>query len=114
MACDTRLRANQTLQERMEETRRATQRLARLVASGTVKIGIGPTGAIAFVGWSEADRAGLSDACTYRSMSAEGMPFEVRQAIQRAEMQSGRKVNARAIAAGHHSHDGGGTWHKGH
>jgi hypothetical protein len=33
-------------------------------------------------------------------------------AIARAEALAGRSVNRQAVAQGHHSHDGGATWHQ--
>lgn len=107
MACDTVLKPGQTLALRMAEVKRALDRLKRYLSTGSVKVQIGPNGAITFAGFS--DRDGLSDACIYRSLTAENS-WELRQAVARAEAQSGRKVNARAIAAGFHSHDGGKSW----
>jgi hypothetical protein len=37
-----------------------------------------------------------------------------KQAIARAEQLAGRTVDRAALTAGHHSHDGGKTWHHGH
>lgn len=109
MPCDYTPRPEQTLQERMSEVDRAVARLRESLATGRVQVRIGPTGAIAFQGWDPKDRAGLSDACTYRVMTVQGS-WELRQAVARAELTQGRKVNAQAIAAGVHSHDGGKSW----
>jgi hypothetical protein len=38
-------------------------------------------------------------------------PALARAAIARAEQFSGRPIDRHALAAGHHSHDGGLTWH---
>jgi hypothetical protein len=111
VACDRQLAPNQTLQQRMSEVERALKRLEQYISSGTVRIQIGPTGSIVFVGWNDRDR--LSDTCAYRSLSLANS-WALRQAVARAEATSGRKVNERAVTAGHHSHDGGGSWHKGH
>jgi hypothetical protein len=111
MACDTVRRPEQTLAERIAEVDRALKRLAQQIASGRVQVNIGPTGAVAFAGWN--DRDGLTDACAYRSLAIQGN-WELRQAVARAEAMTGRKVNPNAVAEGHHSHDGGNTWHKGH
>ena len=52
MACDTRLKPKQTIQERAEEVRRATSRLQARLMDGRVKAKVGPQGAIAFEGWT--------------------------------------------------------------
>jgi hypothetical protein len=109
MACDQTLQPGQSLEERMAEVSAVLRRLKQALQSGVVKIGIGPNGAVTFTGWQ--DRRGLSDACTYRVLSAENS-WELRQAVQRAEALSGRKVNTRAVAMGTHSHDGGKTWER--
>lgn len=112
MACDTyRSTPEQTLAQRMAEVDAAIKRLGQALASGTASVKIGPTGAVAFVGWT--DSRGVTDACAYRSLSVTGS-WELRQAVAKAEALAGRKVNPQAVAAGHHSHDGGGSWHKGH
>lgn len=111
MACETILRAGQSLQQRMDEAKAALQRLERYLQSGSVKVVIGPTGAVAFSGWK--DRDDLSDVCAYRTLAATNS-WALRQAVARAEATQGRKVNPRAIAAGHHSHDGGRTFGGGH
>lgn len=85
----------------------ALARLERGLALGTVTVKIGASGAIAFAGWK--DNAGLADVCAYRRLTAGNSPA-LRRAIARAEVTSGRKVNAQAIAAGVHSHDGGRSW----
>jgi hypothetical protein len=111
MPCDTKLAAGQTLAARISQVDAALKRLERYLATGTVRIGIGANGAVAFQGW--ADRDNVSDVCAMRTLTAQSS-WALRQAVARAEATSGRKVNARAVAAGVHSHDGGSTWHKGH
>lgn len=113
MPCDTRLSPRQTLAERMEETRRALKRLEQALVNGQVRIRIGPGGAVAFTGWTERDRDGLSDVCAYRILTAEGSSA-MKRAVFAAEAFSGQKVNAQAVASGVHSHDGGKTWGSGH
>lgn len=103
MPCDTVLRDNQTLAERMEETRRALKRLETKLQTGQVKVKIAPNGAVAFDGWK--DRDDVSDVCAYRTLSATNS-WALKQAVQRAEAQQGRRVNANAVAAGWHTHDG--------
>ena len=108
MACDTSLRQGQTLTERISEVKEALARLNQALTAGTVRVAIGPTGAVVFQGaWDK--RAGVSDACAFRVLTVENS-WALRQAVARAEVTSGRKVNTQAIAAGHHSHDGGRTW----
>ena len=46
-----------------------------------------------------------------RRLSAKGSE-SLRRAVARAEALAGRKADARAIASGVHSHDGGRTWDK--
>lgn len=111
MACETILRPNQTLTERMDEAKKALERLERYLQSGSVKVQIAPNGAVAFQGWK--DRDDLSDVCAYRTLAASNS-WALRQAVAKAEAMQGRKVNPRAVAAGHHSHDGGKTWGPGH
>ncbi len=109
MACETRVRQDQTIQERFEETRKSIKRLETELAQGRVKVGIGPNGALVFAGWRKEERSDVTDACAYRVLTASSS-FALKQAVQRAEATSGRKVNPTAIAAGMHSHDGGKTW----
>lgn len=111
MACDTTTRQGQSLAQRNAEVTAALRRLESYLQAGRVTVRVGPTGAVAFVGWT--DRDGLSDACTYRVLQFQGS-FALRTAVARAEAMAGRKVDQRAILAGHHSHDGGNTWGRGH
>lgn len=111
MPCDTILKENQTLDQRSRQIDAALKRLEASLQAGKIKVGIGPTGSVTFMGWK--DRDDVTDVCAYRTLAA-GNSWALRQAVARAEATSGRKVNTAAVAAGHHSHDGGGTWHKGH
>jgi len=110
MACDTRLKPRQTIQERAREVRSAVERLAQALAQGRVKAVVGPQGAIAFTGWDTASRDGLTDACAYRTLMRTGDAV-ARMHIQRAEAMAGRGVSKQTVASGLHSHDGGKTWH---
>lgn len=92
---------------------RALARLEAFLANGRATVVIGPQGAVAFSGWDGAAREGVADVCAYRALSLRGS-FALRQAVQRAEMLSGRRLNAQAIGGGVHSHDGGATWNPGH
>lgn len=113
MPCDTQLAEGQTLVQRMSEIDQALKRLETYLSSGQVSITIGPNGAVSFTGWQDGTARRISDVCAYRSLAASNS-WALRQAQARAEMMQGRKVNARAVAAGTHSHDGGRTWHGGH
>lgn len=111
MPCDTVRDPNQTLEDRNNQVKAALRRLEAALKNGTVRVSIGPSGGVAFVGWK--DRDDVTDVCAYRTLTAEGS-WELRQAVTKAEAMTGRKVNPNAVASGHHSHDGGNTWHKGH
>ena len=109
MACMSALQPNQTLVQRIDQVDKALKRLEQYLTTGTVRIGISPQGAVQFIGWN--DRDGLGDVCSFRSLSATNS-WALRSAVLKAEGMSGRKVNMKAITAGLHSHDGGGTWEK--
>lgn len=113
MPCDTILREGITLEQRVKAIDVALKRLEQYLTQGKVTIGIAPNGAIAFKGWNVGERDDVSDVCAYRTLASQNS-WALRQAVARAETLSGRKVNPRAVAAGHHSHDGGKTWHGGH
>jgi hypothetical protein len=110
MVCDTRLRKGQTISQRKAEVREAVTKLSRAIVAGRVKPIIGPQGAIAFQGWSNEDRAGVSDACAFRIVMVSGSAL-AKAAIARAKQLAGRSVDRRVIAHGAHSHDDGHTWH---
>lgn len=114
MACDTKYaQRNQTPQQRADEIRKTMAKLSSAIATGVIRPVVGKQGAIAFAGWQDADRSGISDACAYRKLMIMGSPL-ARAAIARAEALSGRGVSRAQVAAGTHSHDNGATWHKGH
>jgi len=113
MPCDTRARPNQTLNERKAEVKTAVAALSAALASGKVKAVVGPKGGVTFTGWDEGRRARVTDACAYRLVMATGSAL-ARAAIAKAEQLAGRGVDRKALAHGHHSHDGGRTWHDGH
>ena len=102
MACESRMRQGQSLVERIDEVKKALERLERYLSTGTVRIGVGPNGAVSFIGWN--DRDDVTDVCAYRTLSAQSS-WALRQAAQKAEFQSGRKINPAAVAAGWHTHD---------
>ena len=109
MACELRTKVGQTKAQRVDQVKAALARLETALAAGSVTVKVGPQGSITFAGaWERSD---VTDACAYRKLLASGSPA-LRKAIARAEAVSGRAVNDRAVAAGYHSHDGGGTWSK--
>jgi hypothetical protein len=109
MACDTMLKPRQTLAERKTEVRKRIAVIDRLVAARKVQVRVGPQGAVTFVGISDTDRDGITDACVYRMLSRSGSAA-TKMAIQRAEQIAGRAVDRKVVAHGVHSHDGGQTW----
>ncbi len=114
MPCDTRLKPRQTLQQRADEVRKATQKLAQLLAAGRVKPVVSKKGGIAFENWTDTDRDGVTDACVYRRLLTTPGASLALAKIKQAELVAGRSVDKQVLAHGHHSHDGGKTWHDGH
>ena len=110
MPCDRKLKPRQTISERAKEIREATERLTKAIMAGRVKFKVGPTGAPLFLGWDETSRDGIDDVCAYRRIMAQGNAA-LKMAIAAAEQLAGRPVSKAAVTAGHHSHDGGQTWH---
>lgn len=92
-----------TLAQRTSQIDQALKRLEKYLQQGSVRVIVGATGAIAFVGWK--DRDDIVDLCAYRSLMLK-QSWPLKQAVMRAEALSGRKINTQAIAAGIHSHDG--------
>lgn len=107
MACDTRIPQGVTKAQRLAQIKVAVARLEAALAAGTATVNIGPLGSIVFNGWNNRD--GVADACAFHALSVKGS-FALKRSLATAEARSGRKVNAAAIAAGIHSHDGGSTW----
>lgn len=113
MVCDTRLKPNQTIQQRKAEVLKAVEKLERGLMSGRVKPKISVGGAIAFEGWNDLDRDGVTDNCAYRRIMSSGSALAL-AALAKAEALAGRKVDRTVVNSGVHSHDGGVTWHGGH
>lgn len=117
MSCDMMLRPRQSLSERKEEVKKAISTLDKLIASGKVNVRVGTEGigkgAVAFKGWADVERSGISDACALRllQMSCSTM---TKLKLQQAQQMAGTSFNKQTLAHGVHSHDGGATWHKGH
>lgn len=63
------------------------------------------------MGWDEAERDGVTDACAYRRLMVSGSAL-AKAAIAHAEQLAGHSVDRRVVAHGVHSHDGGQTWHE--
>ena len=110
MPGDRKLRNNQTIKQRAEEIRAAVSALDKALQAKRVKVTVGPQGAIAFTGWTDGQRNGVTDACAYRRIMATGSAL-AKAALARAAQMAGRSINRAVVAAGHHSHDGGTTWH---
>lgn len=87
--------------------RAALAKLLQSLAAGSVKVTVGKSGGLAFVGWAASDREGVSDLCAYRALMNQP---DMRRAVLRAEAMSGNKIDPRALASGLHSHDNGATW----
>jgi hypothetical protein len=111
MACDTRLKPRQTIQERADEVRRAVEKFAKALTSGSAKIKVGPQGAVVIEGMTEQDRDGVTDACAVRRIMATGSAL-AKAKIAAAEALAGRSIDRKVIGQGVHSHDGGATWHR--
>ena len=110
MACWTRIPKGRTAEQRRAQVDAAIARLNKQLGSGAVKVKVGPQGAVAFVGWKPQDRDDVSDVCAYRKLLAAGS-WELKKAQMAAEVESGRKVDPQAVAAGYHTHDGK-SWSK--
>jgi hypothetical protein len=110
MPCDRTLKAGQSISQRVDEVKKAVEKLSVALAMGRVKAKVGPQGAIAFVGWTDAERDSVTDACAYRRIMVSGSAL-AKAAIAKAEQLAGRGVNKLVIGQGAHSHDGGRTWH---
>lgn len=111
MTCETRLRPKQSISDRKLEIRKAVERLSYSLARGQIKPFVGPQGAIAFQGWDDRGRDGVSDACGYRMIMSTGSAL-ARAAIEKAETMAGRGVDRKVIGQGIHSHNNGQTWEK--
>ena len=91
--------------------REAVERLAAAIMSGRVKVVIDrASGAVAFTGWDGNSRDGVTDGCALRRIMSTGSAM-AKMHIAKAEQMAGRSINKQAVAQGHHSHDGGVTWH---
>lgn len=96
------------MSQRVTEVRAVVELAARKLASGQVKVRVGPQGGVAFVGLNEVERDGVTDACLLRRLMA-GSSVVAKLAIERAELLAGRKVDKQVIGQGGHYH--GDVWH---
>lgn len=110
MVCDLRLKQGQSISQRADEVRRAVERLSQGLAANRIKVKIGPQGAVAFEGFTDQERDGISDNCAYRRLLVQGSAL-AKAKISLAEHMAGRKVDKTAVAQGYHHH-GDGKWHK--
>jgi hypothetical protein len=111
MPCDTVRRRRQTVQQRAAEVRKVVEKIDAKIQAKTVKVKVGPQGAIAFQGLTAEERDDVTDSCIYRRIMATGSAT-AKLAIAQAEMLAGTKVSQQALAAGWHAH--GDEWHHGH
>lgn len=109
MPCDRKLKKNQTISARAEEIRRSIAKLNAGLTAGSIKALVSKEGGIAFQGFGETDRDGVSDACAFRRLMATGSAT-AKLAVARAEQLAGRAVDRTAIAQGLHQHNG--IWHR--
>ena len=113
MPCDRQLAKNESIQQRAESIRETMKKVERGLALGNIKVVIGPQGAVAFLGISDADRNRVNDGCIYRRILSTGSAL-AKQAIAKAEQLSGRSVNKLAVGQGAHAHvdsKGNLRWH---
>jgi len=97
MPCDTMRKPNQTLSQRVEEVKKRVTAVDRLIASRKVTVKVGPQGAITFIGISDSDRDGMTDACIYRMLSRKGSAA-TKMAIQRAEQSACLEITVERAA----------------
>lgn len=111
MPCDYIRPEWMTPAQREQQIVDTLRQLEAQLTTGSVQVTISPEGSIAFIGWK--DRNDVTDLCAYQRLTSQGS-IALLNAIQMAEMMCGRSINTTSINSGHHSHDGGKTWHKGH
>lgn len=111
MVCDTQTLPGQTLSQRKDEVRRATEALSKGLAAGRIKVKIGPQGAVVFEGLSSSERSRVSDGCLLRRLYVEGSAL-AKAKLAQAEQLAGRKIDKQVVASGLHSHDFGKSWHR--
>jgi hypothetical protein len=105
MPCDSYIPVKMTIPQRKKQIEEAIDRLNAAIEKGQVTLVVDKaTGAVGFKGATNRND-NVSDACAYRKLKLKGsMAFK--QALQKAEMQAGRKADEKAIDAGVHMHNG--------
>ena len=110
MPCDSYVSSpKQTIKQRIEEIREVVAKLSQGLATGRIKVKVGPQGAVGFIGFE--DRRGVTDGCAYRRLMVDGTAL-AKAKIAQAEMLAGRAVDKRVVASGVHLH--GDNWHGSH
>jgi hypothetical protein len=110
MPCFSQREPQQTEEQRRAEVKKALTDIDKLIAKRKIKLKIGPQGAITFLGLEQAQRGRMTDVCIFNRLMQNGSEA-VKQALIQAEQMAGRKVSAKALTQGIHSHDGGASWH---
>ena len=82
MPCDTRLKKNQTIQQRKEEVSRAVGRIQARIIDGRVRVKVGPQGAIAF--------EGLTDGASKAVKGASSVPSSVAKSSWKAPVAASK------------------------
>lgn len=110
MPCDTKLAPGQTITERKKQITEVVDAVQRGLVNGSMKLKVGPQGAVAFDGISDAAKKNVTDACIYRRIMATGSAL-AKAKIAAAQALLGKQA---VTTNGVHSHDGGKTWHGSH
>jgi hypothetical protein len=110
MPCFSKLKKNQTKEQRSREIQKATAAIDRMIAARKVVVKVGLQGAVTFIGVPEDVRDGMTDSCVYAGITRHGSQA-AKMALARAEQLAGVRVNPKVVAQGIHSHDGGQSWH---
>ena len=98
MPCDTKLKRNQTIQQRNTEVKEIAAFTDELIRKNRLKVLVDKrTGAIAFDGMTDSEKDGCTDACTYRLIMATGTAL-AKTAIARAE--TGRGTRGQQASSG--------------
>lgn len=105
MPCERTLKPNQTIAQRVAEVKNVLDLVTQGITAGRIKLKIGPTGAPVFIGIDDKERDAVTDVCIYRRLLATGT------AKVKAMLSTAPPASKLAMAQGHHSHDGGASWH---
>lgn len=113
MPCDTVFRRGQTITERKVEIKKVLDIVETGMARNKIKPKVSPKGGVTFEGLTNEQRDDVTDACVYRMLMRSGSAL-TRHLLQKAVNSNGGGINRTVVNSGHHSHDGGRTWHDGH